>query len=350
MPEQISKYLSSFLFLTLIGLTTSCAELSESEQIDDVVFSANNMLSYGKCQDAIDLLEGIGRKNDHASYLMTLSSAYACRSGFDEPTFYADNLPNLGTTVGTTFWGSFTQFASSIMIGPNDDSFADLQEAIDILLYAGGINNPSHANRSDKFNDTDANDMNMQLLYMILTHMGKYSFYYGNANPTNGTKGNGSLANGNANNNDNECFIIYRQDDIDTTVQAYGGACTNDTGGGENGHPQLDPTAVGATTFVQRACQGLVLFNNFLDVLTNVTLSSSLGDLGTLQGNASLNTICSAPLIALGADGSLLCETRSQSQCESNWANDTSGNTALTTGTNALEMYLGIIWEGLFQN
>ncbi len=352
MTKSLWILLTTLSNLFVLISLTSCSELTENEVTDDIVFSANSYLSDGDCQKAIDLLEAYGRKPKHAGYISTLASAYACRASFSEPVFYADNLPNIGASVGTTFLSPLVRFTSSQMIGPSDASFADLQTAIDIILYSGDIASPSHVNRVVVFGEGEANDLNMQLLYMLLTQMGKYAFYYGNANPTNGTKGNGSSLNGNPNNNSNECFITYTQTNIVNLIQGlpYVGACIDTAT--DDGHPQLSPNSVSIDVFVKRSCQGLVLFNNFTDVILNLELPSSFGNIGTLKTDVStfFNLLCGTTLSAMGADGTLLCQTRSQAECETNWGNNTNATPNSTAGSNALQIYLGTVWEGLFQN
>ena len=71
-----------YLFL-IVSLLFSCGkELDET--VSDAILSANQLLSKSKCQEAINILEAVGRQNGNKSYLITLASGYACRGNYSE--------------------------------------------------------------------------------------------------------------------------------------------------------------------------------------------------------------------------------------------------------------------------
>lgn len=336
MLGKILLSLSCFFFLL------SCGSKTDDELTDEVVQTANNILSNLNCQEAIDLLENHGRQNFHAAYLQTLASAYACRANFSETVFYADYLPTIGSSSSELF-GPLVQFDTSIMTSATDINYEDIQQAIDILLYAGDLNEPSATNRLQRFNDDDANDINNQLLYLVLTQLGKFTFYYGNANPNLGRKANRAASDGNPNLTTNECFLNYTQADAITYIgTGVTGSCDNTN----EGAADLDKGSLQLETFVRRACEGVVLFNNFIDIFTNVALSSGteFGDLNNLI--TAINTAFTTGCTTL-TGGGRICSVKSQSECEASFAVDP-GDPNATTGTNLLELYIVAVYETLF--
>ena len=183
---MVKKYLLSLLNLLLLLTLLSCGKPAEQKR-EDAVLSANIMLSTRQCQAAIDLLEGVGRDTYDGKYMATLASAYACKAGFTEPRFFVDELPKIGTPGGL---GGLTRFTlASSMTSPTADSFVNLQKAIDVLLYAGGVSStsePTAANRALGLSSVDAQNINAQLMYLVLTQMGLYLNYYGNSSRCEG--------------------------------------------------------------------------------------------------------------------------------------------------------------------
>lgn len=344
------KLIIHLLFIVLILATSSCAKQTDVGVTDDVVFSANNLLNGRDCEGAIRLLEGHGMRETHAHYLQALASAYACRSGYDEPNFYGTNLPTLGSGL-TSLFGSLVKWDTSYTESAYDDNYDDLWYAIQILLYAGGINgNPSATKRSGEFPTDDANDINVQLLYMLLSQMGKYSFLYGNANPTAGTKGNGASTNGNPNNNSNTCYTEYTLD-LFSLLDVDLGSCNTSDADTNVGHPAMTLPGISQELYVSRMCQGIVMFNNFVDVLGGAVLSSSIGNFGDLQDTITeeFTNLCSnLSTIAPTVDGDALCNMRSQELCEQEYGTNPN-DTTLATGSNALQVYTYVFFETLFQ-
>ena len=66
----------------------------------------------------------MGRQNTNALYLQVLASAYACRAGFAEPTFFSSNLAK--TPSPLPVGGMTTYTTSSSMDAPDNDEFDDL--------------------------------------------------------------------------------------------------------------------------------------------------------------------------------------------------------------------------------
>jgi hypothetical protein len=340
-----------FHFLMLLLCLLSCGE-KEDEKTDDLVRSANFLLNTRNCQEAINLLENYGRRPTNTRYIQTLASAYACRAGFDEPSFY-QSLTDISSDTGG-FIGSLTVLSSSVMTSSIDSAYVDIWRAIDILLPAPGYNEIGSDFRSNVFISNDANDINIQLLYLLLTQLGKYAFFYGNANPTIGTKGEGTVVNGNPNANTNECFTTYTATSalaIINNVATPTAPCDDLDGAGgddDDGHPQLTKPGISHELFVTRMCEGVVLFNNVVDVFGAVALSTSanFSTVTTLQGNIDdvFNTAC-----GLLGGNNLICSVKSQSVCETEFGEE-QADPSLNVGSNLLEIYFAAIYEQLFTN
>jgi len=304
-----NKFLWQISQILLALLLTSCGATSEEER-EHAILQANIFLNKSRCQEAIDVLEGAGRDNRHAQYLQVLASAYACRAGFREPAFFTTNIAKSATPA--PLGGTSTYSTSASMDAPDNDDFDDLQVAIDILLYAGGIptsKDPTPARRADSFNTDEAGNINAQLLYMLMAQIGKYFYYYGNAD-VNGVKGLGTGS--------NVCFVSYENvaldvgGDLSTVLLAAAGTCPNSSAAG---HSKLGSVA-GGDLQIARLCQGVVLINNFLTIFP-VVLSDVGGDTD-LDILNTINTAISPLKIVLTAAktgiGNIL-ETLGQERC-----------------------------------
>lgn len=317
-----------FIFLSFC----SCGKNDEQE-VNDAIETALIHLTHSECDDAIEVLEKIGRKNKNAIYLKTLSSAYACKAGYSTVKFFGTNLKKI-SSVQNSFFGSLTKFTTSPMTSPTDSNFVNLQKAIDILLYAGGIDNSSSENRGTIFSAEENQDINIFLVYLTLTQLGKFIFYYGNANPTAGTKGTGSSANGNSNNLTNGCFYNYNPVDatLANTISVARaanilGSCT----AAASGHELLTPLPNANT--VTRMCQGITLFNNLVDLILNTTIPTNGESLKDLSN--TIDDLCSS----ISGAGSI-CTVKDQTQCEEDFS--------ASPQTDKLQLYFFSIFETLF--
>ncbi|AUN97219.1 hypothetical protein DOM21_15565 [Bacteriovorax stolpii] len=271
---MLKSLVKNSLFILACTLFVACGKSTE-EEVKDAVLSANILLSRKECQPAIDLLEGMGRQNKNANYLKALSSAYACRAGYSTITFFADDISKTASPAplgGMTLYSTSQVTATSPLT--DDSKFRDLQTAIDILSYAGGIAStvePSSAERLKYFSVNQAGDINTQLAFMVLVQTGKLMKVYSDAN-SSGVKGGGSGS--------NNCFTDYTTTDA-STVQAYlglgeTGACTS----ANSSHPQL---ALGVSGRRKRLCEGVVLLNAILDLLPNIMATAGGGDLDAIK-------------------------------------------------------------------
>jgi hypothetical protein len=250
-------FIFTFLFIFSCGKNTD--ELTAS-----AILSANIYLSKGDCQPAIDVLEANGRQNENAHYLKVLASAYACKAGFSAVTFFASDLALTGTPAplgGTSTYSTSIVSVTSPL--ESDFKFRDLQTAIDILLYAGGMSTslePTSSERTRYFSASDAASIDTQLLFMMLAQFGKYLHVYGNGNysatPASVKKGSGSAS--------NKCFTSYKVTSIFNP--AMPATCIPPAA---SSHAELS-TSVTASYRKTRLCRGVVLLNGILNILPNV--------------------------------------------------------------------------------
>ena len=288
------------VFLLVVQLS-SCGQ-SDSEERAEAILHAQILLSTRQCDSAIKVLEAVGRDNTNAPYLQTLAAAYACRGNYSTPGFFGNDLPSFNTSGGL---GGLTTFTtSSSMDSYDNDDYEDLQTAIDILLYAGGLDvtkDPTIARRAAVFSAADVKNINAQLLYMIMVQMGRYLYYYGNADE-NGLKGQGTGS--------NDCLANYDLVDgaVDATLTAAGGSCTSVA---DDGHTDL---GTDGNLNIERMCQGVVLFNNFVVLLPEV-ISDFSGDEFDGLNLADFNAAMAAFLAALPG-GDDVAEVLSQDRCE----------------------------------
>ncbi|MCO4793183.1 MAG: hypothetical protein KC493_05710 [Bacteriovoracaceae bacterium] len=254
------------LLLLFSFLLVGCGDKSEDELIDEALVSANQALSVGDCQTAIDLLEQLGRKNDNARYLIVLASAYACRGGYNELTLFATDIAKVGTPSSL---GGFINFTTSDdMTSPTDSDYVDLQTAIEILLFAGGLSSAANATsemRRAIFGNAKGGDIDAFLMYMVMVQMGRFLRYYGTPD---------------ASANKTKCMLNYDNVALDA------GNLDTILGGGLTGPCVVSGAAVGNADLgaqnaynETRVCQGVVLFNTFMDVLPAVLDSYSGNEL-----------------------------------------------------------------------
>lgn len=305
---SIGSIKSTFLIAVLM-LSFSCGK-SKDEEVKDAILSANIYLSTKQCQPAIDLLESMGRQNSNAKYLKALSSAYACRAGYSTTSFFGDDISK---TASPSPLGGMTTYKTSLVTTTtspltDDSSFRDLQTAIDILLYAGGIaatKEPTALERSKYFSLNQAGDINTQLVFMMLVQTGKLMKVYADTSAA-GVKGGGSGS--------NTCFTDYSA--TDPLVQAY--LLTGNTGAcitANSSHTQL---ALGATDRRKRLCEGTVLLNGILNLLPSVLATAGGGDLDDIADITTEIEDQKDALELIDPDFSPTATVLSQTNCENN--------------------------------
>jgi hypothetical protein len=321
--------LKSLLFILISFSLLSCGATSD-EKLNEVLLDAQIALGSNDCQHAIDVLEANGRVNNHAHYLKTLASAYACRAGYSTTTFFSTDM-SLTATPPPLGGMSLYSTSSIAVTSPfqTDARFEDLQKAINILLYAGGIpstKEPTANERAKYFSSDEAGDINSQLLYMELVQLGKYMRHYGNGSSTagaNGLKGTGSAS--------NKCFTSYDNSPLKADINLLPGTFTCRSSNSSHAELQGPVAGIGgsaginpASTRKTRLCHGLVLLNGVFELLPSVVGAASGGSLAAVSGLTlvidGIKTILVAADTSLNMSTNVTLTTINQSVCEDDTA------------------------------
>lgn len=189
------------------------------------------------------------------------SSAYACKAGFSMLDLFELEIDNIDASNLLT---SLASLSSSDETQADSSQFLALERAISIIVESQTVNsNASAAKRASYYGSAKGADLNFQVTLMMIVQLGKFFKLYGDADST-GIKG----AQGN-----NSCLFSYTNADAVTSIGATTpGSCVAATG--NQGSSYLE-APVTATLIQKRMCYGIVLFNNFIDTLGSLSLSSS---------------------------------------------------------------------------
>jgi len=273
MKQVKSLKILALFFLSL--LISACG--SDSEKVQNAIDEANFLLNQENCTGARKVLDEVGYQRNNARYIAVYSTTYACEANFTTVNFFANDLGDLNTTTGGIF-GSLASFStSSLMTSAEDLDFTKLQQAINTILYSGGQSDSASSTRIGLFGATQAAALHTQAVYMVLVNLGRWLRYHGNANAS-GAKGLGT------NTENNKCLFAYDTGDTDilaalTVLNGNGNECNQN-----NATATTDMTK-------EKLCNGIVLFNNFIDIIINITFSgSNSGGLNNL--GAAFDNLC----------------------------------------------------------
>lgn len=273
--------------LLLIGTLFSCAK-TEEEEIRSAIAEAKYHLNSMDCSKAEAALEEVDFQEDNADYISVYASMQACSAGFKVLDFlFGGNIDNINSS---SLIESLAGFTTSNETAADSTNYTALQNAITTLLNYDGEDQPSTTARNSKFGVSKSGDLSLQALYMIFVQMGKFFALYGNADET-GAKGQGSSG--------NSCIFSYTTSDaVEWINNTTPGSCVAATG---NEGSSLLETPETAADIKRRLCEGIVLYNNMIDILTNVTLpgSDELGDVSNIQ-SALTQLMTSAELAETG--------------------------------------------------
>lgn len=297
----------ALLWTLLLTLIYSCG--GDPEKITNAIDEANFLLTDRNCAEARAALDAVGYQSNNDRYIGVYASTYACEANYSTINFFADDLTNLSSTAGG-FFSSLAAFSTSgLMTSATDDDFLKLQQAIDTILYSGTNTSSSSANRLASFGTQAATNLNVQALYMILVNFGRWLRYHGNANAT-GTKGAGTNAEA------NNCLFTYDTGGANYAfvLDALNDGAANSGSCNSTNTPFVgtdDISTADAATNKTRLCKGIVLFNNFIDIILNITFTgTNTGNLNNLA--TEFETLCQD----IAAFGDALCELRDMTSCE----------------------------------
>lgn len=302
------------LIISLFFIIVGCAK-TPKEKLLEAIDIAQTYLSKDQCQEAIDVLEDIGRELNDADYVQVLASAYACRASFSELTFFDVDISKIDTS-STNFLNSLTKFTSSPETVADSSSYTDIRTAINILLYQEDTISPSQTARNNLFGTRKAGDVGAFALYLSIAQLGKFLHFYGNVDSA-GAKGLGTASVDEQGATPSHCFVDYQAGNAANTYinlgTAPGGICDNTAV--DTGHPNLSFAAGNLTTSKRRLCEGLMLFTNIIDIINNIDLSSNTS-LGSLTSVVALVNQYKTAMILADPTLTTLLNTTSQSSCE----------------------------------
>lgn len=301
----------SLFILALLLFFTSCGKTPEEES-DEAIDLALTYLSSNKCEEAIDVLEDIGRQRENSIYLQVLASAYACRAGFSEIDFLDTEIDKIDSSV-SGLMKSLTTLKWSSQTEADSADYEDMKEALDVILNIDS-EQPSQDHREEVFGLRKAGDMGVQALFMSIAQLGKFLHLYGNVNAT-GVKGGGAANTDEQGATASTCFAAYTAVNAQTALTpAIAGACRYPGPATYVGHPDLSFAAPDLVVTKRRLCEGLMLVTNIIDILNNLTLTDdSYGDLTSVT--ATVNTYKTNITNASPALATLI-NTTSQEECE----------------------------------
>lgn len=315
---------NSLILVPFLFILFSCGKTEEQVCVDNKQ-EAKYYLTKSQCSKAFKVLNNTCESDD-SEYIALVASAYGCQANYSELDFLDLDVSSINSA---SLLSSLASLSSSNETQADSTEYVALQNAIQTILTSTS-GNPSAAQRNTTFGSEGGTNLNFQALFMITVQLGKFFAYYGNAD-AGGSKGSGALG--------NTCIYSYTYADAVswiTTDSPGTGSCVNATGG--EGSDDLE-NPVAASEIKTRLCEGIILFNNFMDILGNVDLSDSIyGDLSSVE--AVVNTlytfqIAQENLYYSTTHISTVRSVRLQSDCE-----------ALTN--EQIEKYYAIFFESIY--
>jgi hypothetical protein len=318
-----------FIFSLLFIITFSCG--NKDEDIISAKKEALYYLSSGDCSSAKKALDSITPNSDDKVYVSLYASVYECRAGYRELETVIDNLASINaTTLG--LFSTLAAFESAqVVTSPDDFQYINIMKALETIQNSSPT--PGSIARKQKFGNSGGSELNYQALFLTTISLSKYFGAYGNVDST-GQKGSGSgatvcLAQYNYANVNNFYLDDLSADSCDGTTTANNDVSILIT----------DPD------YERRLCEGVVLYNNFFDLLVNLTIPQNTSQLGNLVAAKSVLQdfkAAATAYLATHGDGSAittyenilavpLCVTTAQLS---------------TTNKNHLEAYFSLFVEG----
>lgn len=306
---------STLLLLIFSLFFVSCSKEADDE-FNDAILEANFLLSDGDCAGAISILESLGSSASTSSlFLQVYASAYACSGGYSDLDFFGEAATKLNAG-STDFLNSLATFDYSVEETSAETSdFQNLMEAIDIITTGGGNTTGDHTGRLAIFGTDSTQSLNLQALFMVAGAIGRYVHYYTDADSATGLKA--------------QCVYTYTKAISRAAIDAApASACDSGSGyvGGNSGTTD---------DAIRRACQGVVLYNQLIDLFLNTTLSNSddYGDLDLVYANISTayNTFC-----ATDANTQAMCDLKTVQNCVDDYDD-------ATISIDYIELYLAAI-------
>lgn len=283
----------------LAGLLLVCCSGSPREKLEKKLTYLRQVLTHRDCPEAERIIQDLGGGHERNSeYISLKASGEACRGNYDEVRFFGEDVSSLSGATQGGFFYSLASFENS-QDAPGSVPYTALDNAIRTLLYAGG--EPEHTARVARFGREEADELNTQLFYMVITQLGRYVRFYGNM----GDDGSGVLSKGSGD-GINSCFADYTTPVAMTLLAGLPG--TNPCAVAGDSHLSMRASVTGRKAVM---CEGIVLFNVLLELIVEIAfIGRNTESLRDLQ----------AALIAVGCSGVLVgapvCQVKSHQVCE----------------------------------
>lgn len=283
------------IILLILSLFFSIACSDVVEEQDQMIITAQGMITNGNCQEAINLLTQMTGIETSSRYYMTLASAQACFGSYNSIDFFMTDVGTIDTSPATDLMPSLSLMSTSAnMTSSTDIDFTSIRDAINTLNFAGAVANGTYTERAAVFSTTDNNDISLFAAYLAIAGLGMLANFYGNVDGA-GTKGAGAGA--------SICYFQY----TDAVAQGVVDGSVGDSCANPYTAPATDATLM---------CEGIVFVNTLFDILQQPDLP-----LPTDSGEISDIDVAVATFIAnceavLGVADEVVCTTVSQVTCE----------------------------------
>ena len=291
---------TKFVLVALLFLI-SCGR-SDREEYEMSLRHVRQLLTDRKCNEALRItsrLNSKGNRSKDPEYLYLRSSSYACNGNYDDLKFFVDNFPLLNNINDDIFHYSLASFYNSVN-NPGSGQYENLSNAINTLLFPGDTTRVSFASREELFGDRIAHNFNTQILYMLLTKLGRYSRHYGNM----GLNDDNQLVKG-LGDQGNTCFTDYTTTPTqllrDVTLTT-----TNPCASNSDGHPDLQESDENR---IRIMCEGITMINTLFEIV-NATIPRIVNS-GSIDNLTAINQeLCTNEF---GND--LICTVQTPSLC-----------------------------------
>ena len=292
---------SKFILVALL-LMVSCSR-SNREEYEMSLRHVRQLLTERRCDEALritDELNSSGNRSSDPSYLYLRSSSFACRGNYDDLNFFTENFNRLNDINNDSFHFVLASFYNA-QNNPDSREYENLASAIDTLLFPGDITRVSFESRLELFGDRIAHNFNTQILYMLLTKLGRYSRHYGNM----GLNDDNQLVKG-LGDQGNTCFVDYTTTGTQV-LRDVSLSNDNPCGGNSDGHPDMQESAENRTRIM---CEGITMINTLFEIV-NATVPRIVNSRDADNLNNINQELCTNEF-----GNALICSVQTPSLCE----------------------------------
>ncbi len=319
-----------FILSLLFIFSTSCA--NKEEEVISAKKEALHFLSSGDCSAAKKALDSISPDSDDKVYVSLYASVYQCRANYRELETVLDELGALDSQAQNLFAILASFDAGQEVTQPDDDKYLNIMKALEVIQNSSSTK--GSLGRKQKFGETGGGELNYQAFFLTTILLSKYFGAYGNVD-SSGSKGAGSGSSA-------VCLAQYNYANVnnDYLDEINTDSCTGATT--SNSDVSI---LVSDSEYERKLCEGVVLYNNFYDLLFNLDLPQDTSDLGNIEDALdALEDIKSAGTAYLSSKGDGAAVTAYDSFLDVPSCVTTA--TTNTTNKNQLEAFYSVFIEG----